>query len=341
MRSINRNAKRKQHHQRGKTQRGKTHRSKTHRSKTHRSKHSRRKQQGGKTKQEMYAELIELYSNCANPKNILDAAEIKAVLSILKLHDKTRGCQMFQELLTKRESFELRPLQEVVCSDFDDAKINTIESSIMQQVLLRNDLFIKQFNTQADIINNWCKFVVRMHRIVSKFPSALAPPSRRQATPMQPMFPPPPSRRQATPMQPLSQQVARMSLDNEDPVFLKYDKMMSSFPLCLRKYIKSRNLPFEEEVKLANTIAKELFNLRKNNGQTTQQTLGIVTGTPHELAENCPNLQEFLKHLERTSTASASVPVEANADMIARLQAALDDDEPTDLERQLANLRDD
>ena len=154
------------------------------------------------------------------------------------------------------------------------------------------------------------------------------------------------------PLSKLVDQLNKLGLGKErdvDPQQRHNSILYNKFPLCLRTYIKSRNLPFEEEVQLTHAIAKELSNLHTVKGQTTQQTLGIVPGTSNPLAENCPKLQEFLEHLERTSSASApaasapaaSVPVEANADMIARLQAVLDDEENSDMIARLQAVLDD
>ena len=309
--------------------------------KTHRKKHSRRtrRTQRGGTRQDQYLELMKLYKNCDSP-------ETKQAMSVLKMHD----CDKFQKLLLARRASSVSDFMEVVC--YDGRPLLQGEKWEKDEPKLSYEYVFCQ-NHKLEY-NLWTKFIKQVHSWIStRSSNAHDADIAHRLSALRPMPIPDdelkrriaalrdsPTKRPISP--PLSRLEDRMSKLNLTRKKMTQEEMEAiqekkhnailnhKFPLCLRNYIKSRGLPFEEEVELAHAIAKELSNLHKTKGQTTQQTLGIVPGTSNPLANHCPKLQEFLEHLERPSSASASASasasVEANADMIARLQAVLDDD---------------
>lgn len=301
------------------------------RTKTHRKKHSRRtrRTQRGGTRRDQYIELMKLYNNCDSP-------ETKLAMSALKIYD----CNQFKKLLLERRAISGSDFMEVVCEggapnlsyEFAFCKNHKLDFTLWTN-------FIKQVHSWISTRSSKAHDADIAQRLSALRPIPISDEVKRRIAALRDS---PSQRPTSSPISQLEDRMSKLDLTRkkmtqEEMEAIQEKKhnaiLYNKFPLCLRKYIKSRNLPFEEEVQLAHAIAKELSNLHNTKRQTIQQTLGIVPGTSNPLANHCPKLQEFLEHLERTATASAPaasaaaapVPVEANADMISRLAALLDD----------------
>ncbi len=147
-------------------------------SRTYRKKHSHskrnRKQRGGKTKEDAFRELKNLYYKCD-----LNSDAIKNAFEQLKfdVKDPPASCKKFRQLFRIRDE-NSNPdmiLSKVVCyADID--KIDKIEETTMKHLMLKHDLYT------PDSFTNWINFVKHMNRAVSEFASQDLPePSRAQS----------------------------------------------------------------------------------------------------------------------------------------------------------------